>query len=84
MDIVLFKGNERRSGGRYGQPEPNLDFLEEAGPVSEVEEESSDEDDDDEENPALYLQQQDPNYRARMEREKAAIKAYRREGEYFP
>lgn len=85
MDIVLFKGNERRSGARFGQPEPNLDFLEEAGHVSEEESSNDEDDEDDEENPAHFLQQQDPDYRLRIEREKAAIKAYRREGEsYFP
>lgn len=51
MDVVLFKGNERRSGNGFGEPEPNIDFATEAGPVSEPETSSEEE----EEHPNHYL-----------------------------
>lgn len=79
MDVVLFKGNERRSGPRFGEPEANIDFLTEASPVSDDEEDSSEESDD-EENPMTMLASQNPQYRAQVEREKQARRAYREEG----
>jgi hypothetical protein len=79
MDVVLFKGNERRSGPRFGEPEASIDFLPEASPVSDDEEDSSEESDD-EENPMTRLASQNPQYRAQVEREKQARRAYRAEG----
>lgn len=82
MDVVLFKGNERRSGNRFGQPESEIDFLEEAGPVSDREGSEGSESEDEEEDAATrYILQKDPTYKERMEKEKAAMNAYRKEGE---
>jgi hypothetical protein len=81
MDVVLFKGNERRSGPRFGEPEANIDFLPEASAVSDDEEDSSEESDD-EENPMTRLASQNPQYRAQVEREKQARRAYREEGSW--
>ena len=51
MDVVLFKGNERRSGNAFGHPERDIEFLTEAGRVSEPETSSEEED----EHPNNYL-----------------------------
>lgn len=80
MDVVLFKGNERRSGPRFGEPEPAIEFQSEASPPSDDEEESSEESDDDDENPAHYLALMNPQYRAQIEKEKAMQRARRAEG----
>lgn len=82
VDVVLFKGNERRSGPRFGEPEPNIDFLTEASLVSDPEDESSEESDDDEDNPVHRLASQNPQYRAQLEREKQVRRAYRAEGSW--
>ena len=80
MDVVLFKGNERRSGPRFGEPESAIEFLTEASPPSDDEESSSEESEEDEENPAHYLASMNPQYRAQIEREKAQRRAHREEG----
>lgn len=79
MDLVLFKGNERRSGANFGQPESHIEFLAEASPVSESESEDSEEDSD-EEDVALknWVGPQADAYRQQREREKAAKVAYKR------
>ncbi|KIM29544.1 hypothetical protein M408DRAFT_328789 [Serendipita vermifera MAFF 305830] len=79
MDVVLFKGNERRSGPRFGEPEPAIEFQSEASPPSDDEEESSEESDDDDENPAHYLASMNPQYRTQIEKEKAMRRARRAE-----
>lgn len=83
MDVVLFKGNERRSGPRFGEPEASIEFLTEASLPSDDEEESSEESEEDEDNPAHYLASLNPQYRAQIEREKAQMRARRAEGSYL-
>jgi hypothetical protein len=78
MDIVLFKGDERRSGSRFGEPEPNIEFLPEAGPVSEPEDESSS--DEEEDNASRYVASQDPRYLAHINREKEIRRMHRQQG----
>ncbi|KAG8761423.1 hypothetical protein FRC14_003836 [Serendipita sp. 396] len=74
MDVVLFKGNERRSGSFFGRVESNIEFLPEAGRVSDPESES----DDDEENQYSYMSQRDPQFRAQLVAQKAHAREVRR------
>jgi hypothetical protein len=80
MDVVLFKGNERRSGGRWGHPELNIEFLPEAGPVSEPEDESSS--DEEEDNARRYVASQNPRFLTYINKEKENRRNHRRQGQY--
>lgn len=84
MDLVLFKGNERRSGAHFGQPESQLEFLTEAAPVSGSDSEESEEESD-EEDVSLqnWVGPQADAYRQQREREKTARAAYKQSCTYF-
>jgi hypothetical protein len=78
LDVVLFKGNERRSGPQFGQPESKIDFLTEAAALSESGSEDSEESDEEDAALKSMVGPRADAYRQQREQEKAARVEYKR------